>query len=199
MPKPRSRAAGLAEYLPLNGRIVFVGINPGIRSAKVGHHYAGHSNRFWKLLYDSGLVPIPLTYQDDWRLPHWGYGLTNLISRPTKGSQDLDEDDYRDSQTKLIAKIRQVRPQIVAILGVSLWAAILRYTQPFLHEHKKSPTCRRTGLQEYTIAGVKVFVLPNPSGRNAHYSYAEMLNLFRQLKQLVGRVTDTGCQDDRHG
>ena len=60
-------------------RVLFVGINPGVRSALTGHHFAGFSNRFWKLLYDARLVPEPITYVDDERLPEWGYGITNVI------------------------------------------------------------------------------------------------------------------------
>jgi TDG/mug DNA glycosylase family protein len=71
-------------------RVLFVGINPGVRSAITGHHFAGYSNRFWKLMYDSRLVPVPITYKDDGRLPEWGmgngdWGITNLIARPSPG------------------------------------------------------------------------------------------------------------------
>ena len=68
-------------------RVLFVGINPGVRSAVTNHHFAGHSNRFWKLLFDAGLVPEPITYIDDDRLPEWGFGVTNLIPRPTPGNR----------------------------------------------------------------------------------------------------------------
>ena len=70
-------------------RVLFVGINPGMRSAEVGHHFAGFSNRFWKLLYESGLVPEPIGPGDDVRLPEWGYGITNLVPRPTPGIDSL--------------------------------------------------------------------------------------------------------------
>jgi TDG/mug DNA glycosylase family protein len=66
-------------------RVLFVGINPGLRSAALDHHFAGHSNRFWKLLYEARLVPEPVTFEDDDRLPGWGYGITNLVARPTAG------------------------------------------------------------------------------------------------------------------
>ena len=66
-------------------RVLFVGINPGMRSEAIGHHFAGYSNRFWKLLYESRLVPEPIRAEDDVRLPEWGFGMTNLIPRPTPG------------------------------------------------------------------------------------------------------------------
>src|SRR5437763_16640685 len=70
-------------------RVLFVGINPGVRSAKTGHHFAGYSNRFWKLLTDSCLVPATITNEDDDRLPEWDLGITNLIARPSTGIDDL--------------------------------------------------------------------------------------------------------------
>ena len=67
--------------------VLLVGINPGVRSSLTGHHFAGHSNRFWKLLFESGLVPQPIGYADDRRLPEWGFGITNIVPRPTAGYQ----------------------------------------------------------------------------------------------------------------
>src|SRR5258705_13461704 len=75
-------------------RVLFVGINPGVRSAITGHHFAGYSNRFWKLLFESGLLPERVTYEDDDRLTEWGYGITNLIARPTPGINDLRPAEY---------------------------------------------------------------------------------------------------------
>src|ERR1041385_3799494 len=75
-------------------RVLFVGINPGLRSAALGHHFAGYSNQFWKLLYDSRLVPERIGTEDDWRLPEWGYGITNLIPRATAGIDSLRREEY---------------------------------------------------------------------------------------------------------
>ena len=75
----------LTDHIRPGVRILFVGINPSLRSAATGHHFAGYSNRFWKLLFESKLLSEPLTYQDDWRLPDWGLGLTNIIQRPSAG------------------------------------------------------------------------------------------------------------------
>src|SRR6186997_3730146 len=90
--KPRSRSAEPQGALPrLRDRIepclrvLFVGINPGVRSALTGHHFAGFSNRFWKLLWESGLLPDDITFEQDWRLPEFGYGVTNLVARPSPG------------------------------------------------------------------------------------------------------------------
>src|SRR5437763_5218383 len=86
--------------------VLFVGINPGVRSAAIGHHFAGYSNRFWKLLFESGLVPEPIRAEDDERLPEWGYGLTNLIPRMTPGIDTLRPDEYLTGVRALRRKVR---------------------------------------------------------------------------------------------
>jgi TDG/mug DNA glycosylase family protein len=87
--------------------VLFVGINPGVRSALTGHHFAGFSNRFWKLLFRSRLAPEQVTYLDDDRLPDWGYGVTNIVPRPTRGIDELRPDEYAAGRTRLRAKVRQ--------------------------------------------------------------------------------------------
>ena len=87
-------APPLKDRLAPGLRVLFVGINPGVRTAITGHHFAGYSNRFWKLLCDSRLVPEPLRSEDDERLPEWGFGITNLIARPTPGIDTLKPDEY---------------------------------------------------------------------------------------------------------
>jgi TDG/mug DNA glycosylase family protein len=157
-------------------RALFVGINPGVRSALLGHHFAGHSNRFWKLLSASGLTPRAATFEDDARMPEWGFGMTNLVPRPTPGIADLTPDEYRAGRAALERKIRRAHPEVVVLIGVSLARALL----PRLHS--PTPGEPPVGLQPDTLADAPVFVLPNPSGRNAHYSYARMLDAYRALK-----------------
>ena len=173
---------GLPDYLAPCLSILFVGINPGLRSSEVGHHYAGPSNRFWKLLFEAGLVPHHMTCQDDDRLLDYGYGLTNLIAKPTAGSQDLVKQDFLEGRDVLVSKIKQYQPALVAILGIT----VARVLFPAATSHasgKRGAVCSiQTGLQSELLAGVRVFVLPNPSGRNAHYSYQDMKRLFSELK-----------------
>jgi double-stranded uracil-DNA glycosylase len=161
-------------------RVLFVGINPGVRSAITGHHFAGYSNRFWKLLIDSRLVPQPITYEDDYRLPEWGLGITNLIARPTPGINDLRSNEYVEGWKILEKKIRRYRPEVVALVGVTLYRAIL----PSLEDVPPLAHTRRSvlGPQPVTIHGARVFVLPNPSGRNANFTYREMLDAFVRLR-----------------
>jgi TDG/mug DNA glycosylase family protein len=158
-------------------RVLFVGINPGVRSSLTGHHFAGYSNRFWKLLYESRLVPEPISYVDDDRLPEWGYGITNLVARPTPGIDTLERHEYVAGRVTLRRKVLRYRPPIVALIGVTVFRALFP-------ERKDAITL---GRQPERIGASEIFVLPNPSGRNANYSYAEMLGAFRALSRTARR------------
>lgn len=158
-------------------RVLFVGINPGVRSALTGHHFAGFSNRFWKLLFESGLVPEPIGYQDDVRLPEWGYGITNVVPRATPGIDTLEKVEYIQGRVRLRRKVLRYRPQVVAAVGVTVFRALFP-------DRRGAVTL---GLQPEKIGGSAVFVLPNPSGRNANYSYQEMLAAFTSLARYAGK------------
>ena len=114
----------LTNHIRPGVRILFVGINPGLRSAATGHHFAGHSNRFWKLLFESKLVSEPLSHQDDWRLPDWGLGLTNIIQRPSAGVDTLKPQEYTAGKKRLMAAVTRYRPHIVALLGVTIYRTL---------------------------------------------------------------------------
>jgi double-stranded uracil-DNA glycosylase len=167
--------------------VLFVGINPGVRSAVTGHHFAGYSNRFWKLLWESQLVPEKITFEDDDRLGEWGFGITNLIARPSPGINDLRPAEYVAGWRLLDRKVRRYRPEIVAFVGVTLYRVILPLVaEPVARTGKKTQPLRSVlGPQRLSIHDARVFVLPNPSGRNANFSYAEMLAAFRQLKRRL--------------
>ncbi|GKS56672.1 mismatch-specific DNA-glycosylase [Nitrospira sp.] len=170
--------------------MLFVGINPGLKSASVGHHYAGPSNRFWRLLADSKLVPQAVTYRDDWRLPTWGYGLTNLASRATAGSSGLSTRELRDGRRELLRKIRRYRPKIVVLLGFTVASALLgRHAYGGLFAGGAGNRRREIKMawQRELLDGARVFVLPNPSGRNAHFTYAQILSGFRRLRRALRR------------
>lgn len=178
-------------------RVLFVGINPGVRSAQTGHHFAGPSNRFWKLLREAGLVSEPLTFEEDGRLPEFGFGITNLVARPSPGINDLKPMDYIDGWKVLEKKIRKYRPEVVALVGVTLYRAILplvgtpsgsnRGSRVASIGMESAPELQPGEAAELTscrliVHGARIFVLPNPSGRNAHFSYAEMLSAFGRLR-----------------
>ena len=159
-------------------RALLVGINPGTRSEAIGHHFAGYSNRFWKLLYDSGLVSEAIGSEDDDRLPEWGLGITNLIPRATAGIDALRPGEYAVGVRVLRRKVRRWRPAVLALVGVTLYRVV---------SGRRSGTPVSFGLAPYLFEGSRVFVLPNPSGRNANYSYRQMLAAFRALRSELDR------------
>jgi TDG/mug DNA glycosylase family protein len=165
----------LRDRIRTGVRVLFVGINPGVRSSLTGHHFAGFSNRFWKLLYESGLVPEAIGCEDDVRLPDWGFGVTNIVPRPTPGIDTLRRAEYAAGRVVLRRKIIRYRPDVVAAVGVTVFRAL------FPAERRRIAP----GLQTERIGSSAVFVLPNPSGRNAHYSYAEMLDAFVALRRWL--------------
>ena len=177
----RRRSRRLRDCVQPGVLVLFVGINPGLRSAQVGHHFAGHSNRFWKLLHESELISEPLTYREDRRLSEWRLGLTNIIGRCTAGIDVLDPVEYRQGVASLKRKIRRYQPPIVALLGVTIFRMLFSPK-----EYVKGPL--NLGLTTRQLAGAQIFLLPNPSGRNAHYSYRQMLTAFQVLRDKMERV-----------
>ena len=132
-------------------------------------------------------MPERIIAEDDGRLLEWGFGVTNLIARPSRGIDSLRPIEYVEGWRVLEKKIRRYRPKIVAFVGVTLYRAILPLldpsaTQPALK--KMTPLKSVVGLQPQAIHASRLFVLPNPSGRNANFSYQEMLSAFRELKRI---------------
>ncbi|MEP6782497.1 MAG: mismatch-specific DNA-glycosylase [Acidobacteriota bacterium] len=164
-------------------RVLFVGINPGIRSSQTGHHFAGFSNRFWRLLFESRLLPERITYEDDDRLQEWGYGITNIVPRPTPGIDTILPGEYIAGRATLRRKILRHRPAIVAMVGVTVFRAMFP-------ERKGAVAL---GLQPERIGDTEIFVLPNPSGRNANFSYKEMLAAFRLLRRRLKAKSLSAC------
>jgi TDG/mug DNA glycosylase family protein len=180
-------ALRLTDRIEPGVRVLFVGINPGVRSAQTGHHFAGPSNRFWKLLFASGLVPEPVTWLDDDRLPEFGFGITNLVARPSPGIDDLAPSEYVAGWKILDRKIKKFRPEVVALVGVTAYRAIRPLVEGTTHGEARRAASRPVvvGFQPVRIHGARIFVLPNPSGRNAHYSYADMVAAFTALQQAL--------------
>jgi double-stranded uracil-DNA glycosylase len=159
-------------------RVLFVGINPGIRSSLTGHHFAGFSNRFWVLLFESGLVPERVTYTDDDRLPKFGFGITNIVPRPTPGIDTIEPAEYVAGRLRLQRKVLRYRPPIVAMVGVTVFRAMFP-------ERKGAVAL---GPQPERIGDTEVFVLPNPSGRNRAYpGFEAKLVWYRGLAELLGQ------------
>jgi double-stranded uracil-DNA glycosylase len=188
--KPAWAHLRLADAIRPGVRVILVGINPGVLSAASGHHFAGPTNRFWGLLYEAGIVPQPITHEDDVRLPEWGIGMTNLIARPSPGIDDLSPSEYLEGWKILEKKIERFRPEIVAFVGVTMYRTlwkVINCGEPASPKPKGgggAPVIK-PGFQKATVHGARLFVLPNPSGRNAHFSYDDMLRAFRSLARAM--------------
>jgi TDG/mug DNA glycosylase family protein len=161
----------LPDYLPERPDILFVGINPGSYSARQGHYYARGTNRFWWALHASGVVPVPLLPQEDWRVVEFGLGLTDLVKRPTNSAADVRGDEFAAGRQMLAATIKRVQPSIVCFNGLTGY-------QQFFQEHTQP------GRQARRLHGAWVFVLPSTSARNAAYSRDAVLAHFRDLRAL---------------
>jgi TDG/mug DNA glycosylase family protein len=172
----------LPDYLAPDLDVMLVGINPGFRSVERGHHFAGPGNRFWSLLADARLTPRKLSYEEDASLPDYGIGLTNIVARASKSSSELSRTDYDQGRAVLADKIGRYRPKAVGFVGVTVfrefWLTLSNEPTP-----KKIPCGKRCE----TMADATLFVLPNPSGRNAHYTYDAMLIYWQDLAQWLKR------------
>ncbi len=170
----------LPDYLSHGLDVLLVGINPGERSDELGHHFAGRGNKFWRLLHEAGLVPRLMTYEDDLRLPDFGIGLTNIVARASRGSSELDRVDFERGRRLLAEKVTRYRPKAVGFVGVT----VFRGFWPELSAGR-APKTIECGPRGEILGGSRLFVLPNPSGRNAHYSYDDMLRCWRSLGRWV--------------
>jgi TDG/mug DNA glycosylase family protein len=159
-------------------KLLLVGINPGLRSGAVGHHFAGNGNPFWRLLDEARLIPRPLGYEEDQRLADFGIALTNLCARPTRSAAELTRADIERGRRTLARKCARLRPRVVAFVGLSVYQMYFRL-----------PRSGGAGEKPETIAGARVFVVPNPSGLNASFpGFEHKLVWFEALRRFVART-----------
>jgi TDG/mug DNA glycosylase family protein len=150
--------------------VLFVGINPSLRSAEVGHHFARPGNRFWPTLHAAGFTPRRLRPDEDAELPAHRVGVTNLVFRPTREAAELASEELREGAIALERTVRRYQPRLVAVVGLTAYRTA--FSRP-----------RATmGLQPHDIGGRPVWVLPNPSGLNAHYKPADFARLYTQAR-----------------
>jgi TDG/mug DNA glycosylase family protein len=169
----------LKDVVAVRPRLLLVGINPGLRSGAVGHHFAGNGNPFWRLLHAAGLTPSLLSYDEDERLVEYGIALTNLCPRVTRTAAELDRAELARGRAALARKIARWRPAVVAFVGVSLYRVYFGVS-----------TGPGPGAKSETVAGARVFVVPNPSGLNASFpGFAHKLDWYRQLHEFVERAS----------
>jgi len=164
----------LPDHLRKGMKLVIVGCNPSESSVRVGHYYAGRTNQFWPILYESGVVPEPFDYHDDKRVIEFGIGLTDLVKRPTKGVEELTREDFAEGRIVLSQKLEEFSPHVIAFNG------------KITYEQFSQRKCK-FGMQKELLYGARVYVLPSSSGQNT-LGKGEKLKHFRKLAQLVSRT-----------
>ena len=170
------RAAGglkVRDLIAPGLSIVFCGINPGLYSAATGHHFARPGNRFWPALHRSGFTPRQLHPSEQDELPDYGLGVTNVVSRASARADELTRDELRAGARKLTELVARYAPLYVAVAGISAYRTAF--------DRRKATM----GPQEERIAGSRLWVLPNPSGLNAHYQADALAAAFRELREAV--------------
>ena len=153
--------------------VVFVGINPGLWSGAVGHHFAGPGNRFWKALHPSGFTDRLLSPPENAALLGRRLGVTNLVARTTASADELSADELSAGATALEDRLAPLRPRIVAVLGMGAYRTGFGRPKATL------------GAQEESLGGSRLWVLPNPSGRNAHYQLDDLVERFEELRSTL--------------
>ncbi|PYS52071.1 MAG: G/U mismatch-specific DNA glycosylase [Acidobacteria bacterium] len=161
-----------------NLRVLFCGINPGLYSGATGHHFARPGNRFWPALYNGGFTERLLSPFEERELLKSGYGITNIVARATAAADELTQEELIEGARALSAKVRRYRPIVLAVLGISAYRTAFERPRAVL------------GLQSETIGDALIWILPNPSGLNAHYQPKDLARLFRELRLEVERLTE---------
>ncbi len=157
-------------------RVLFCGINPGLYTAAVGHHFARPGNRFWPALYRAGFTDRLLSPFEERELLKDGYGITNLVNRATATADELSAQDLAQGGRRLEAKVKRYRPRMVAVLGIGAYRSAFRRPQATL------------GRQDETIGRSIVWILPNPSGLNAHFQLDDLAQMFRDLRVALDQL-----------
>ncbi|NLF64240.1 MAG: G/U mismatch-specific DNA glycosylase [Chloroflexi bacterium] len=152
---------------------LFCGINPGLFTAWMGHHFARPGNRFWPAIHAAGITPRLLHPPEEQELLRYGYGITNVVQRATARADELSREEYVQGGERLVEKVMRYRPGVLAILGLGA------YRTAFGRPNAS------VGLQSRTIDGVPIWLLPNPSGLNAHYQLADLARLLRELDDFA--------------
>ena len=177
MPTPNELLAAegktLDDVIAPGLRVLFCGINPGLYSAAVGHHFARPGNRFWPTLYAAGFTGRQLPPAEERELLNLGYGLSNLVQRATASAKTLSAHELVEGARRLELKVQRYRPGVVAILGIGAYRSAFRRPEAVL------------GRQRERVADAIIWVLPNPSGLNAHYPMPSMVQNYQELLATV--------------
>lgn len=157
------------DIIAPNLKVLFCGINPSLYSAVVGHHFARPGNRFWKTLHAAGFTDRLFNPSEDRDLLQLGYGITNMVDRATARADELAPQELIAGQQSLAAKVQRYKPQVLAVLGVSAYRTAFNYPKASM------------GRQEQSFHGSLLWILPNPSGLNAHYQLADLKRVYQEL------------------
>jgi TDG/mug DNA glycosylase family protein len=176
-PSPAEIAAAEGKTVPdviaPNLKVLFCGINPGLYTAAIGHHFGRPGNRFWPALFEAGCTERLLSPFEERELLPRGYGITNLVARASARADDLTEEELREGAQILEQKVVEYSPGFVAFLGITAYRMAFERPKAVL------------GSQVEMLANAKIWVLPNPSGLNAHYSARDLAHLFAKLRQAI--------------
>jgi double-stranded uracil-DNA glycosylase len=168
-----ARGRTIPDVLGPDLSVVFVGINPGLWSGAVGHHFARPGNRFWRALRGSGFTDRLLSPLEDAWLLDWNLGLTNLVARTTARADGLSADEIRRGARELEERLAPLRPRFVAVLGIGAYRTGFGRPDATL------------GPQEEDLSRARLWVLPNPSGLNAHHQLDDLTARFRELRDAA--------------
>ncbi|MGA2584554.1 MAG: G/U mismatch-specific DNA glycosylase [Tepidisphaeraceae bacterium] len=158
------------DLIAKNLIVLFAGINPGLYTAAIGHHFGRPGNRFWPALHAGGFTPRLFSPFEESLLLDLGLGITNIVERATARADELTDDELRAGGQRLQAKVKRWRPTVVAFLGIHPYRIVSGMKDA------------QVGLQKPLFAGSRAWVLPNPSGLNAHYLPATLAQLFGELR-----------------
>ena len=161
------------DLIAPNLKVLLCGINPGLYTAAIGHHFGRPGNRFWPALFAGGITPRLLSPFEERLLLPLGYGITNVVARATATAAELTKDELRAGAKNLLRKVETFKPKLLAVIGVGAYR--VAFERPDA----------QIGLQDERIGGTRVWVLPNPSGLNAHYQPKELGKLFGTLRAFA--------------
>lgn len=166
----------IPDHLKENLDLIFVGFNPSIRSSETGHHFANPNNRFWKILYESGLTPRKFTAEEDGRLLDLGYGMTNIVARPTKAADEITKEEYKAGKDELIQKIIHYKPKIICFVGKGVY-------QEYCNR-KFIPWGQQT---EAVVPGTIDFVAPSSSGL-VRMKIDDIIKIYSEILNLLAAI-----------
>ncbi|MCM3664203.1 G/U mismatch-specific DNA glycosylase [Mesobacillus subterraneus] len=166
----------ISDHLRENLDVIFVGFNPSISSSETGHHYANPNNRFWKILFEAGITPRKYDTAEDYKLVDLGYGMTNIVARPTKAADEITKEEYKQGKLELKGKIEKYRPKIVCFVGKGVYQ---QYSG-----RKDIPWGEQ---DEAVVTGTIDFVAPSSSGL-VRMKMDEVVGIYKGIPALIKQL-----------